>query len=619
MHIPSAFAHSMSSAPDADVLSSADSLRQKQDFFRQIDLWVQELAPGQARDTAAARIKEAYEKKSTELSLKNLGLSSLPTEIGALTSLTAIDISGNQLETLPESIGQLKKLEELHAQSNCLAALPNALCDLSALQVLILSSNGLKSLPNNIGQLSCLELLDVDMNALQTLPESISNLKKLSGLHVNHNFLSNLPGAISQITSLVILNARNNKIDDVPSDIGDMPNLERLDLQNNQLFNISFSLHRIEEVYLENNPVMDVMTAPHRLINFGPGLDKTIFYLQQTCDYIALDGWGIKNSCFINQLLLHAGRFQEAIQSRAMDNTVGFYTQRLRTAYFEIKEIALLIQQARDVDFLYDSQREDIIFMSRDGGVGVIMGKDFYQANILGTTHSGDISWLQFSAYIFDEKNGMYANVPIGDIKKTLEPFPFLQKKFLAVNQLHTLRSFFTQLNLGTYQEFFIDALYGRAPTINLVAPEHQTALIDLFSPVVHHGDNEITITDAHFQTIRNIFPAAANDPASTLFSLAVLMTRYSSQSVFGAELESPVALRHYSLALLNKAVQINPNLIDETRAQNYRDSLLQRNGAQGCTEQLFNQMFSDARDLIAAGNNTLKAAINAVIPSVWR
>ncbi len=88
---------------------------------------------------------------------------------------------------------------------------------------------------------------------------------------------------------------------------------------------------------------------------------------------------------------------------------------------------------------------------------------------------------------------------------------------------------------------------------------------------------------------------------------------------MFGAELESPVALRHYSLALLNKAVQINPNLIDETRAQNYRDSLLQRNGAQGCTEQLFNQMFSDARDLIAAGNNTLKAAINAVIPSVWR
>lgn len=119
--------------------------------------------------------------------------------------------------------------------------------------------------------------------------------------------------------------------------------------------------------------------------------------------------------------------------------------------------------------------------------------------------------------------------------------------------------------------------------------------------------------------TIFNIFPIAANEPTCILFSLAMLMTKYSSQSVFGAEWESPVALRHYALALLNTAMKINPDFIDAQRVQSYRDSLLQHNGAQGCTEQLFNQMLSDTEDLIKAGNRDLKAALCAVFPLSWR
>lgn len=200
-----------------------------------------------------------------------------------------------------------------------------------------------------------------------------------------------------------------------------------------------------------------------------------------------------------------------------------------------------------------------------------------------------------------------------------MQPFPFLQYKFLAENQFGTLKNFFAQLNLGVYKELFIGALSGRTNTIRLIAFEHQTALIDLFSPMIHHENDEIRITDAHLQTILNVFPIATREPAGTLFGLAMLMTRYSSQAVFGAESESPVALRHYALALLNKAMQINPNLMNAQCVQNYRDSLLQRNDAQGCTEQLFTQMFSDARGLINAGNHELETVINAVVPSIWR
>ena len=619
MPIPAAFSPNTSYVPTIYDSGSVEAILQQQDFLKHINAWAQELAPGEARDTAAERIKEAYQKKSTELFLNNLNLSTLPENIGALALLTTIDISDNQLTTLPSSIGNLKKLEELHAQSNRLLVLPNTLCELQALQILILRDNDLKSLPDNIGELSCLEVLDATMNALETLPESIGNLKMLGGLHVSNNHLRCLPSVVSQLTTLVVLNASANQIDWVPSDIGDMPNLERLDLQDNRLFHRSFSLEHVEEVYLENNPVLEIMSAPYRLANFGPGLDNTFFCLHKACDYIAFEGWGVKNSCFINQLLQHAGRLQEQVQSRAMDNTVGLYVQRLRAAYFEIKEVAALIHQARDIDFLYDSEREDLVFIASDGKSGVIMGKDFYQANILGASRLADISWLQFSSYIFDEKKEAYTNVPIRDIAATLQPFPFLQKQFLAANQLNTLKNFLTQLNLGIYQELFIGVLYCRSNGVDLIAPENQTALIDLFSPMVSHENGGITITDTHFQTILNAFPIAANEPAATLFSLAMLMTRYSSQAVLGTELESPVALRHYALALLNKATQINPNLMDAQRVQNYRDSLLQRSDAQGCTEQLFDQMLSDTQDLIAAGNRELKTVVAAIVPLAWR
>lgn len=619
MPIPAAFSPNIAYVPTIYDSGSVEAILQQQDFLKRIDAWAQELAPGEERDTAAERIKDAYQKKSTELLLKNLNLSTLPENIGALTLLTAIDLDDNQLATLPPSIGNLKKLEELHVQSNCLLVLPNTLCELQALQVLILRDNDLKFLPDNIGQLSCLECLDVTMNALQALPDSIGDLKKLGGLHVSHNYLRSLPSAVSQLTALVVLNASDNRIDWVPSDIGDMPNLERLDLQNNRLFHRSFSLEHVEEVYLENNPVIEIMSAPYRLANFGLGLDNTFFCLHKACDYIAFEGWGIQNSCFINQLLQHAGRLQEQVQSRAMDNTVGLYVRHLRAAYFGIKEVAALIHQARDIDFLYDSEREDLVFIARDGKSGVIMGKDFYQANILGASSLADISWLQFSSYVFDEKKETYTNVPIRDIAATLQPFPFLQKQFLAANHLNTLKKFLTQLKLDKYQELFISALYCRSSVVDLITPENQTALIDLFSPMVSHKNGEITITDTHFQTILDAFPLVANEPASTLFSLAMLMTRYSSRAVFGTELESPVALRHYALALLNKAIQINPNLIDAQRVQNYRDSLLQRSDAQGCTEQLFDQMLSDTQDLIAAGNLELKTVVAAILPLSWR
>ena len=59
-------------------------------------------------------IERAAKEDLQSLSLSFSQLSSLPPEIGKLTSLQSLDLSGNnQLSALPESIGQLAQLKRL--------------------------------------------------------------------------------------------------------------------------------------------------------------------------------------------------------------------------------------------------------------------------------------------------------------------------------------------------------------------------------------------------------------------------------------------------------------------------------------------------------------------------
>ena len=133
----------------------------------------EQLSPEQAYQEALKRIERARKTGDTALGLMNLGLKSVPPEIGRLTALTRLDLSFNQLSTLPPEIGRLTALTRLD-----------------------LSGNQLSTLPPEIGRLTALTTLYLDGNQLSTLPPEIGGLTRLKGLFLHGNDALGIPPEI---------------------------------------------------------------------------------------------------------------------------------------------------------------------------------------------------------------------------------------------------------------------------------------------------------------------------------------------------------------------------------------------------------------------------------------
>ena len=82
----------------------------------------------------------------------------LPSELGQLSSLSALILSGNKLQTLPEELSHLANLRSLRLHDNQLQALPTNLIKLTNLKELSLRNNPLvmrfvKEWPNTVPSL----------------------------------------------------------------------------------------------------------------------------------------------------------------------------------------------------------------------------------------------------------------------------------------------------------------------------------------------------------------------------------------------------------------------------------------------------------------------------------
>ena len=76
------------------------------------------------------------------LDVSYTGITSLPEEIGKLSSLKTLFLSGNQyLKELPPSIGNIKTLEELDLRNTGITSLPEEIGKRASLRELLLLGN----------------------------------------------------------------------------------------------------------------------------------------------------------------------------------------------------------------------------------------------------------------------------------------------------------------------------------------------------------------------------------------------------------------------------------------------------------------------------------------------
>ncbi|GJY76062.1 MDIS1-interacting receptor like kinase 2-like protein [Tanacetum coccineum] len=153
-----------------------------------------------------------------ELYIHNCNLEgSIPEQIGLLSDLTYLSLSGNQLT----------------------GKLPLSFANLTHLKYLDLSNNNLTGkLTFSFANLTRLENLDLSNNYLTgKLPVSFANLTRLENLDLSNNNLTGiLPAQIAGLRNLYYLNlSRNNFTDLIPQSFGSMANLNFLDLSDNNL------------------------------------------------------------------------------------------------------------------------------------------------------------------------------------------------------------------------------------------------------------------------------------------------------------------------------------------------------------------------------------------------
>lgn len=174
-----------------------------------LQLWIRNTGPNENRQEAAKRIVNAYENQATALNLENLGLSTLPTEIGKLTALTNLYLERNRLSSLPPEIGKLTALTGMFLNRNQITSLPPEIGKLSALTWLNLNDNQLTNLPAEIGKLTALTKMYLSSNRLTSLPTEIGNLIEITELDLEHNPLTSLPPEISKLAALTSLSLSN--------------------------------------------------------------------------------------------------------------------------------------------------------------------------------------------------------------------------------------------------------------------------------------------------------------------------------------------------------------------------------------------------------------------------
>lgn len=126
------------------------------------------------------------------LDLSGRGLKTVDASVYSQTGTTDLTLSNNSIKTLPSQMGKMTNVVIFRIDHNLLeGSLIGEIRQMAKLKQLDISYNKMTGVPAEIGQLSDLETLDYSYNNISGLPNELANLKNnLRSINLTGNPLS---------------------------------------------------------------------------------------------------------------------------------------------------------------------------------------------------------------------------------------------------------------------------------------------------------------------------------------------------------------------------------------------------------------------------------------------
>lgn len=153
-----------------------------------------------------------------------------------LVNLRVLNISENEIKELPLDMGckKLPHLTTLLAYTNKLVLLPKKLCTLTSLTEMNLYNNKLKRMPDEINMMTGLETLNLAKNPLTALPP-LDKLTLLRELKCHMCEIETIAGSWETLTSLEEILFNTNKLSTIPKM---PPNVKVIDVVGNLITHV---------------------------------------------------------------------------------------------------------------------------------------------------------------------------------------------------------------------------------------------------------------------------------------------------------------------------------------------------------------------------------------------
>lgn len=380
----------------------------------------------------------------------------------------------------------------------------------------------------------------------------------------------------------------------------------RKEIDNNSLYKISKEI----STFIDNKilPIIIEESELKSMQFFNSEVNIIQNYLK-TVDYF------IKKCGFVNQFIyfcqLNLNPFVRTIAKTINEQSLKFP---------EITDVTNSI-----TEIFADDIETYRIFFNKNLDKALVVHNDFL-SKFLYNNQSININWNELLFFSKDLENNYIVN-PLANIvlEEIFEEFILFKNAYSNYKKNSKFIKLIELIDLMELKEKFIDALYKTSCSDKLISSDSCNKLQEVFTKYLSEitlDDTEklqnITIVNEHLNNIFKEFlkdNASEVEKANLLLCLSGIFARYSSDSYFGTDMDSPLYLRLYALALMNSAISLNNSLVDNKflsdDVENWRYRFLGIKNAFSCT-------FVLSKMIIEHCKTNCKDTLEEIIPPQW-